>query len=231
MAEILFTRDNEFQTVVVDITLEEGHSDTADVTDHPVETGSDISDNVKKRPANLTLTVFVTNTPIISPNVNGAEGSVGPVEIRGGSSAFSRSAQVRRAAEIESKSVRRSVNVLSFPDPVTRVQDVYADLLRLQAEKTVLLIVTSLREYESMVITEISAPRNAKSGGSCSFVVTLREFRFVSTELVETPEPLETRAEAQRRRGASGTTEEESTERRSFAAALVEDYGGIDLLH
>ena len=231
MAEILFTRDNEFQAIVVDATIEEQHSDTADVTDHPVEEGSDASDGLQNKPPALTLTVFVTNTPIISPNVDGANGSIGTQEIQGGSSAFSQTAQGKKKATIDTKTIRRNVNVLSVPDPVTRVETVYANLLRLKEEATILLIVTSLREYDSMVITEITAPRNAKAGGSVSIVLGLRYFRIVSTETVETPEPLETRAEAERRRGASGTTEDESTERRSFAAALVEDYGGIDLLH
>lgn len=230
MAEVLFVRDGEFQSIVFDVTLEENPSYTADVTDHPVETGSEISDNVRDHPDALTLVVFVSNTPIISPNVNGANGSVGAQFVESGTSVVVRAASVNQAAERETQFKNVGVNVLSFPDPVTRVQAVHDELIRVKSEKTELTVITSLREYDTMILREIACPANGQTGGARTFTLTFRAINVADTQTVAEPDPLETRDEAERRRGAAGTTEP-TPERRSFAAALVEDYGGIDLLH
>lgn len=47
----------------VDCTLEETHTLGADVTDHPVEVGSDISDHRRAGPSMLNMRGFVTDTP------------------------------------------------------------------------------------------------------------------------------------------------------------------------
>lgn len=47
-----------------DATVTEQHSYMADVTQHPVESGLDITDHVQIKPFELTLTGVVTNTPI-----------------------------------------------------------------------------------------------------------------------------------------------------------------------
>lgn len=47
-----------------DATMSEQHSYVADVTSHPVENGTDITDHIQIRPFELRLTGIVTNTPI-----------------------------------------------------------------------------------------------------------------------------------------------------------------------
>lgn len=230
MAEFLFVRDNQFQAIAVDVTIEENHSDSATIPEHPVEGSANRSDHVRKNLDRLTAIVFVTNTPIVSPNVDGANGSVGPVDLSGSSSRFSKYAKDKNAAEQKTDTFERSANVLSFPDGVNRVSEVYAQFRRAKDEGTQFTVITSLREYDSLVIADISAPKNAASGGACTFTIEFREWLSVSTENVDAPEPLETRAEAERRRGAQGAEEEESASSRSTAAAFVEDVLGIGLL-
>lgn len=48
-----------------DATLSETHVGNAEVTRHPVEVGSDISDHVRRLPEQVTLNGIVTNTPIL----------------------------------------------------------------------------------------------------------------------------------------------------------------------
>lgn len=49
----------------LDLVESESHSLTAEVTEHPVESGSDVSDNVRNKPRELTLTnAIVSDTPI-----------------------------------------------------------------------------------------------------------------------------------------------------------------------
>lgn len=54
-----------FEAIVFDASVSETHSKAVDVTDHPVEVGSDISDHVRKKPDELSVNVIVTNHPPI----------------------------------------------------------------------------------------------------------------------------------------------------------------------
>ena len=48
---------------VLDASLGESHDTSGDLTDHPVEDGSVVTDHLILRPFELTITGFVTNTP------------------------------------------------------------------------------------------------------------------------------------------------------------------------
>jgi hypothetical protein len=49
----------------IDVVETEEHSLTSEITDHPVEEGSDVADNIRRKPRELTLTgAVVSNTPI-----------------------------------------------------------------------------------------------------------------------------------------------------------------------
>ncbi len=48
----------------LDVAVSEDHTYDADATDSPVEEGSDISDNIRNRPLQVTLEGIVTDTPI-----------------------------------------------------------------------------------------------------------------------------------------------------------------------
>lgn len=52
-----------------DATTSESHQHTAEVTNHPVENGVDITDHIQLKPFKLTLTGIVTNTPL-APGIN-----------------------------------------------------------------------------------------------------------------------------------------------------------------
>lgn len=51
-------------SITVDASISESHGLEADTTDHPVETGSDITDNYRKRPRVFTLEAVVTPSPL-----------------------------------------------------------------------------------------------------------------------------------------------------------------------
>jgi hypothetical protein len=52
-------------TVQFDCSVSETHSKEAQITDHPVEEGSTISDHIRRQPESLELNGIVTNHPII----------------------------------------------------------------------------------------------------------------------------------------------------------------------
>lgn len=50
--------------IVLDAAIEETHTLQARATEHPVETGSDVTDHVQSLPASLTLEGVISNTPL-----------------------------------------------------------------------------------------------------------------------------------------------------------------------
>lgn len=63
------TISSDTQTLTLDASLEETHQGEAEITDYPVEEGSNISDNTRPLPAELTLHAFVSTYPLETPFV------------------------------------------------------------------------------------------------------------------------------------------------------------------
>jgi hypothetical protein len=51
--------------VEFDASVSEAHNDEVEVTEHPVEDGSDVADHIRKLPNVITIEGLITNTPII----------------------------------------------------------------------------------------------------------------------------------------------------------------------
>lgn len=71
-----FTSDSELQTITFDATLKESHDMAAEVTDYPVEEGSDVSDNIRPKPRTLQLDGIISDAPL---------GNAGRTQTPGGS--------------------------------------------------------------------------------------------------------------------------------------------------
>jgi hypothetical protein len=224
--ELLYTVNDEIRTVVFDATISENHATSAVATEHTVEQGVSISDHVRPERERLSVEVHVTNTPVRSPNVDGASGAVRSLELSQRARPFRRLAKVQSSGEVEPAEVEETsstvqANILQFDSDFDRVGTVYELLTRLCKEGVEVVLVT----------VDIGVPMTAEFRHSIKFTMELVEIRFAETETVATPEPLETRAERRQRRGAQGAGESNSEEERSFAAALLEDYGDVDLIH
>ena len=50
--------------IAIDCTVTERHTSTATVTEHPVESGSNITDHIRPEPVQLSVNGIITNTPI-----------------------------------------------------------------------------------------------------------------------------------------------------------------------
>lgn len=64
---VKFTQPGEFVMIdgfLIDISVSEDHSFEAEVTSHPVESGSTISDNIRPMPIKVSMQCMVSNTPL-----------------------------------------------------------------------------------------------------------------------------------------------------------------------
>lgn len=59
------------QFLTFDAILDEQHTFAAKVTDHPVESGADVTDNVRTELARISLVVFVSNQPLDPRSIGG----------------------------------------------------------------------------------------------------------------------------------------------------------------
>jgi len=65
IGNLLFGRQaKKIGDIEIDVTLHEKHEFTSEVTEFPIEDGSVISDHVITRPEKVSITGFITNTPI-----------------------------------------------------------------------------------------------------------------------------------------------------------------------
>lgn len=233
--DIAYVENGEFLVVVFDATLREQYTHSATVKQHPVAEGSNVTDDTRPDADLFTAEVHVSNTPVISPNVDGANGQVRSYETDTAQRVLTKGATVSQAGEVteaeyDYATQRVGFSVLQFEDQFDRVRAVYTTVQRLNAQGIECTITAGLRTWDSMQIARVSALKTAQSGSGLSFTFDFSEVRFVSTETVETPEPLETRAERQRRLGAQSTTPTDEADA-SLAAQLLEGATGTGLIH
>jgi hypothetical protein len=144
-------------SVVLDASVTQSHVTEVEVTEHPVETGAAISDHARKKPDTLSIEGIVSNTPM------------------------SRSQDHRIIA---TQSGNLSTNVLE-DHPADRpgyAEDAYAKLLALADSGKLITIVTSLRTYDSMVLTNLTVPRDAKTGDVLRFTANFKRVRVVTNK-------------------------------------------------
>lgn len=225
MITLIYTdASNALQTIDFDATLRELHSATAQPTEHPVEVGVDLTDHVRPDRARISCDVFVTNTPIgqIAKDLGGVNSQL---QLTKTERVMTKSAQVSGGAfsvrppgaptlffpvqvTPAERSDRTSVvagNVLQFPVQFDRVRDVYEKLETLRRAGTPVAVLSSLRDYDSMVISSLSAPRDHND--SVTFQLELTEVRFAESQTIDAPVPLERRGAKVKPQGPKATYE------------------------
>lgn len=215
MAEITFELANgQIQSIEFDAVIRDTHEASAEITDHPVERGADVSDHVRKNLDSVTLEVVVSNEPIRQPGSQ-MEG------VTSGQAGL----EIREPAPFGLGLVVAKANVLVFDGEFDRVRTVHEELLRLMNEGVVVGILTSLREYENMLLRRVSPIREAATGDSLRATVEAREIIIVESEVVDVPDPEETRGRGDRNRGRrnNSDTDADTEERNQSIASSILD--------
>lgn len=185
--------------VEFDLTETEGHEFTSEVTDHPVEAGSDITDHIRPQPQTLSLQMFVTQTPI---GDGGGRGAPTPValDIPPAPPTGFLSALGFPNIRITPPAVAQ---VLAFPVAFDRIKETHDRLLELWQKSITVSVVTSIRTYLSMALTRVSLPKNEPGGATIT--IELKQITTVTTASVKAPQPLEKRGAPSTSKGAQST--------------------------
>ena len=69
----------------------------------------------------------------------------------------------------------------------SRSLDAYNELIKLQQSRKPFTVLTGLKRYKNMIITELSVPRTAQTGKSLQFKATMKEIRIVKSQTTTAP--------------------------------------------
>lgn len=148
--------------IEVDSCLDETHTLTSTITDHPVEQGFNVTDHSRPEPDKVQLRCFVSNTPLSAEQVSRS--------VRQGNVDFETSAR---------ESVRLSVTGIAG-----RGAETFTQLEKMRVEGALLKVVTTLKTYakndtEGMMIESITVPRTRQNYDGLEFTVMLKQVRIV----------------------------------------------------
>lgn len=146
--------------VQLDCSLNEVHTDSAEITAHPIEDGSIVSDHIRKLPNVLEITGVVTRTPI-----------------------------TYLASLFATPSTFASTAFIPPTPGSDRSDDAYA-LMQLMMENGVtMIVVTASRNYNNMAIESLVVTRDNTTGQALHCTITLKEVKKAKALSIEIPIP------------------------------------------
>lgn len=214
--DILYEKEGEIVGIFFDVTRTTDHDLSVTPTQRAVGAGAPFSDHVQRNPIDLGGEVAISNYPLLPPP--GFEARTVGEEI-GPFTGFRlvEGAKVNAAGDVteprfEQRRSGETVQVTRIGDggPLTRVADVFAELRRLMDEVVELTITTSVETYDRMILARIALSETLEANGGAGLIIPALGFqsiRIATSEVIESPVPLETRAERNRRRGRNAARE------------------------
>lgn len=166
MATEKYTGPTMIGDLALDCTVTETHTATSTVTQHPVESGANITDHIRPDPVKLAITGIVSDTPIGAREVQKAL-NVGGVSV-----------QIRQQDTPTS--------------PVGFGRAAWSKLEEIRNAAKPVTVLTRDKKYESMAMVLLSIPKEAKNGGALYFTAQFEQVRIVfnrSTRIVVAKAP------------------------------------------
>ena len=148
--------------IVLDASLDENHEFVNDITEYAVESGSNISDHIRKRPEKVTISGVVTNSPV-------------PLTLADIADIYS--SDNSRRSDVAFNNLMR---LAGYDYPGQATTDIKA-----QGEPVTFDVVTGLVAYTDMAISRLSIPRSSSTGDALKFTIELQKIRRVTTEVTE----------------------------------------------
>jgi hypothetical protein len=209
---------NTVQTLYFDVVTDESWDGANIITEHPVETGSDVADNIRVGLRELQLTVFCTNEPFqgntfTTPTAQTLQ--VGPYAIPGSelitpdtlvaqewangipfgpiATFFAEAYPFPFSPDLglpDNPGIQQSVDLLAQPDnTIDFVARMYELLELLRTTGTLITVYGSKNGCKNMAIESINMDRSSDTGTGAEFIIKLKEIRFVTTQTVAAPQP------------------------------------------
>jgi hypothetical protein len=212
--------DPAFEIVEFSVTISENHVESSVPTSFPIETGGVIADHLIHEPTTFSCVVEVTESPHV-PMLDLSV--VGTVEGTGYLASI-----VERVVTPVPVSFRGNAKL----DPArSLVTETHEKLSALRLAGVEMTVITSLKDYENMIITSIELPREQLSLGRGRFTISFQQILTVTSATVSAPNPAEPRGAALKEQGAQAKTltdEERKARIKSLGASLWDgDYNKL----
>lgn len=165
--------------IVPDATIEEVHSDEMEITDHPVEQGTVISDHAFNRPSELIITAGWSDSPNNSGRLT---------QLVGAAANSSSAVQAVIGAAQLANAVGNVVSVLNGNACGSPSAAAYALLLDMQTNRTLFKIFTGKRVYRNMLIKSLATTTDAKTENSMIIRIGCRQILMAQTQTVTVPD-------------------------------------------
>lgn len=188
-------------SIVLDATVSEDYSAPIEITTHPVEEGSDISDHVILRPQKLKIEGKITETPFdIGSQAAGVVSSVAASigqslgGALGGVLATAGAAKTL-AGVLKPKSAAGTLNAdgtfsaKDVPAESTRLRDAVTEFKNIRDAKVPVTIVTGLQQYTNYLLAGFEVKRGTDTGGSINVSLEFQELQIASSTTVKVEVP------------------------------------------
>ncbi len=187
------------ETIRFDAVESERHEFGTDITEHPVETGEDVADHALPQLDRIGLEVFVSNQPTFSAaDPSGKRETIEitfpryepPLAPTPGALFGAIGDGIR---DLLSGGREVNVTLLTFDPKLNRPREFYETLKEWRDETRLVRVLTSVREYENMLIESVTPIKDRSTGAGMRFSIELKQIRIVQTAAVSATSPADTR--------------------------------------
>lgn len=199
--------------IIANVTVEEHHHDELEITDHPVERGSVISDHAFKRPNEVTIMCAWSNSlgvpgsllaGISGALTNKLTGTIqnqltGAASKQIGGSALGNLAVANLGSLIANPLISFGAQINNGTGRGTStIQDIYQQLLELQASAVPVTVYTGKRKYQDMLLKSITTETDVRTENALICRITLRQVIMVNTTIISVTAPPSSQADPSR---------------------------------
>lgn len=212
----------KIDVLTLDAALEIGHDQTASVTKNPIEDGSKVSDNVIVDNNLVTISGLVSEAPLslLGAGFNVFTGLAATKAVQTLGSPFG---AITGAAvgSLGGLIARRNENDVNFP------KKAFQFLTELKEKRNPIVIETSLKTYQNMILVKLSVPQNSSVAGSLQFSATFEQIQVVKTSIVLIQEKTVRKAGASSKQNLGKQPVKEASEQNKKGASIIYDFLGL----
>lgn len=186
--------------IQLDCSISETHTDSAEITAHPIEDGSVTTDHIRKLPNVLEINGLVTRTPI-----------------------------TYLASLFAPPTTFASTGFIPSLPGSDRVDDAYTLMQTMMEKGVTMIVVTSLRNYNNMAIETLVVTRDASTGQAINCTIVLKEVQKAKALSIEIPIPENPANNAPVDEGtvpSQAATAAQTTESQSLLSSFASFFGG-----
>ena len=219
------------KTMRFDVVVSETHRFANSVTENPVETGPNVTDNVRAELDTISLEVFVSNAPIgtgnlLKPGLRGQYTKLkldipeykAPLAPTPGAVFGAVTDAVGSAVDSITGSNKKpdGAVTLQFSQEFDSVAEVLTELRKLRDTAEIVKVITPHWDYSSMVVLSVDMPRTSAEGDGARFTIELKQILQVETKRTSEPVPTQTRGKKKKNSGTKGAAEPEQGSSKAY---------------